>query len=171
MFAFAYGSTYAWNATSASSRFIGRRWSSGPNSKGFGCPALPRKLPMTEVSGLKTLDAPGIGGVVDGSHVADGWGSGGWWRCWSLRDVDLGQVLGIRVCCWWRSALRLQCVELLTDRRHLLIQRVEPLLELFDAVFDIRWRLLRKQRRGREEHHEGNGAMTKHRVLLVLACE
>src|SRR5207302_5878766 len=63
-FPFAYGSIKAWNATSASSRFIGRRMSFAPNSYGFGCPTLPRKLPMTEVSGLKTFDAPGSDGLL-----------------------------------------------------------------------------------------------------------
>src|SRR5437763_12243308 len=63
-FPFAYGSMKASNAISASSRFIGRRMSSDPNSYGFGCPTLPRKLPMTEVSGLKTFDAPGSDGLL-----------------------------------------------------------------------------------------------------------
>src|SRR5438105_13563182 len=60
-FAFAYGSTYAWNAISASSNWKVVRMSLDPNSYGFARPALPRKLPMTEVSGLKTFDAPGFG--------------------------------------------------------------------------------------------------------------
>src|SRR5256885_1497888 len=58
-FAFAYGSTNAWNATSVSSSRIGSRCDPG-NSKGLSRPALPMKLAITEVSGLKTFDAPGF---------------------------------------------------------------------------------------------------------------
>src|SRR5258706_14713979 len=83
-FPFAYGSINAWNATSASSRFIGRRMSSDPNSYGFGCPTLPRKLPMTEGSGLKTFDAPGSDGLlmvvtspIDGAAVGAAAGAAG----------------------------------------------------------------------------------------------
>src|SRR5438270_13350945 len=58
-FAFAYGSTKAWKAISASSSCIGSRCDPG-NSNGLLRPALPMKFAMTDVSGLKTFDAPGL---------------------------------------------------------------------------------------------------------------
>ena len=52
----AYGSTTAWNDTSAS-----LNWSDGDGDTGFD-PAVPRKLPMTAMSGLKTFeDCAGAG--------------------------------------------------------------------------------------------------------------
>src|ERR1043165_4222783 len=59
-FPFAYGSMNACNATSASSRRNGARRLFGPYSNGFSCPALPMKLPIAEMSGLKAFDAAGL---------------------------------------------------------------------------------------------------------------
>jgi hypothetical protein len=56
--------------------------------------------------------------------------------------------------------LRFDGIELLTDGRYLLIESIEALLELFDAVVDVCWWLLRKERRGCEKRHKEYGAVT-----------